>query len=76
MIYIISLLLRKIRSEKTYLWYLAGIIFFVIGSLIQAVDGIGFTLVFTFNKDSIYHLFVLAFLLLQFIGIEKTESVG
>ena len=66
---ILSQLFRRIKEDKRFAWYLAAIMIFVIGSVIQAINTIQFSLIWDFNHDSVYHFAMLIFLLVQFKGI-------
>lgn len=73
-VYIFYLVIRKSKENPDFLWYLLAVSFFVSGSIIQALPSFKFTFILEFDHNSIYHLFVLVFLLLQFVGIRKVGS--
>ncbi len=78
-IFLITLMLLKVRKQKTYLnWFLAGIFFLIAGSILQQVKSIKFHLIVDINYNVIYHLFILIFALLSYRGIleasRQTES--
>lgn len=74
MVYIVVRLLRKIRQDKIYTWYLIAILFNILGSVFQAVKSIHFTVIWEFNYNSIYHFMACLFVLIQFKGIRLTDE--
>ncbi|MBE5807224.1 MAG: hypothetical protein E7317_02665 [Clostridiales bacterium] len=73
LVYMIALLAPRARADGRYRWYLAAIGFFVAGSLLQAVKGIRFTIVWEFNSNAVYHFALLIFLFVQFKGVRLVE---
>lgn len=71
---ILVLLSRKIKTDKRYIWYFVAILFFIAGSIVQAMSFIRFRFIFEFDNNGLYHLLLLVFQILQFIGILKTEK--
>lgn len=71
---ILVLIIRKIKTDKRYIWYFVAILFFIVGSIIQAMSFIRFRFIFEFDNNGLYHLLLLVFQILQFIGILKTEK--
>ena len=68
LIYIIVRLIGKVRACRCFLWYLAAIAFLITGSILQTIEGLEITFIWTFNRDCIYHFMTCIFVLLQYIG--------
>ena len=74
MIHVIAMLIKAIRKDRRYCWYLAGIIVFIAGSIFQMCKDIYFVIgSWEFNYDSVYHLFNMVFVFLVFKGIRVLE---
>ena len=73
---IIGLILSAIR-QKTYCgWFLAGVGFMVVGSILQTVKTILFYIgPLEFNFNAIYHVFTLLYILCLFVGVMRAVNV-
>ncbi|MGX8687971.1 MAG: DUF6962 family protein [bacterium] len=74
LVYIIVRLAGKVRECPYFLWYLAAIAFLITGSILQTIEGLEVTIIWTFNRDCIYHFMTFIFVLLQYIGIVRFKG--
>lgn len=65
--YIIIRMAGKVSDCSCFLWYLAAIAFLITGSILQTIEGLEVTVIWTFNRDCIYHFMTFSFVLLQYI---------
>ncbi len=66
---VLVLLVLNVKKKLYLGWYLAGVIVLAIGSYLQTVKAIRFHLVWDFDYNAVYHLSLLAFVLLLWKGI-------
>ena len=72
--YCIVRLWRQLRSRPCFSWYLLSIFILILGSALQAVKSIQFTLIWPFNYNAVYHWMTLLFMLVQFHGVRAAEK--
>ena len=67
---VVSVLLFMNQYEKPHLkWFLIGVIFLILGSILQRFNIISFTILLEFDHNCVYHVFCTIFLLFQNKGI-------
>ena len=69
MIYCIISLLGQVHKRPGFKWYLISIFVLIIGSILQTIKAIRFTIIWQFNSDTVYHFMTLLFMLIQFKGV-------
>ena len=70
LIYCIVRLVGQLRRRPGFRWYLAGIFIFIIGSILQSIKAIQFTIAgWPFNYNAVYHFMTLLFMFVQFKGV-------
>ena len=69
MIYCLIRLWGRAKETSGFWWYIVGIIVMIVGSVLQMVKSIHFTIVWEYNYNAVYHFFILLFILIQFNGI-------
>lgn len=74
MTYIIVRLIRNVKACRSFLWYLVAIAFLITGSILQTIEGLEITLIWSFNRDCIYHFMTCIFVLLQYTGVLKYKA--
>jgi len=74
LIYCIVRLWRRVQSCPCFKWYLLSIFILILGSALQAVKSIQFTLIWPFNDNAVYHWMTLLFMLVQFYGARLAEK--
>lgn len=72
--YCIVRLWRQVKSKPCFKWYLLSIFILILGSALQAVKSIQFTLIWPFNYNAVYHWMTLLFMLVQFHGVRLAEK--
>ena len=75
LIYVIWKLFRHREGKPYFIWFFIGIIFLVIGSILQTVKSIQFTLIVEFNYNCVYHIFTMIFVLFQFRGMRLAAEM-
>lgn len=71
LIYCLVRLFRQVNKRPGFRWYITAIFALIVGSVLQAVKSIQFTIIWTFNYNAVYHWMILMFMLIQFQGIRK-----
>lgn len=74
MLAIIILLLTRIGACPRLGWFLAAILVLVAGTVAQTFKSLRFKCIWTFDHNGIYHLSVLVFMLLAFVGILRAYA--
>jgi outer membrane protein assembly factor BamB len=64
------------RKRRHTLYYIAGILLMMTGSVLQAMRTISFTLIWQFDYNTVYHLFLLASLFFFYAGYKKGCACG
>lgn len=64
------------RKRKHTVYYMIGILLMMAGSVLQAMRTITFTLIWKFDYNTVYHLFLLASLFFFYTGYEKGCACG
>ncbi len=65
----VILLRRQVRERPAFKWYIAAIAVLFVGSVLQSIKTIHFTLIWEFNYNAVYHWVMLLFVLIQFKGV-------
>ena len=76
-VYLFHIIIRlagKAGECPCFLRYLAAIAFLITGSILQTIEGLEVTVIWTFNRDCIYHFMIFIFVLLQYIGIVRFKD--
>lgn len=74
MIYCIIRLWGKKKETPAFGWYIVAIIVMIIGSVLQSVKSIHFTIIWEFNYNAVYHWMTLLFMLIQFHGVRRVAA--
>ncbi len=74
MIYIIITLIRALRKDGRFIWYVLAVFVFIIGNILQLNRSIHFRIHdLEFNNNGVYHFATLIFMLLMFKGIIELD---
>ncbi|MBR4635055.1 MAG: hypothetical protein IKO51_01655 [Clostridia bacterium] len=76
MLAIIVLLIAHVGACPRLGWFLAAIFVLVAGTVCQTFKSIRFKCIWLFDHNGVYHLSVLAFMLLAFAGIMRAYAAG
>ena len=72
---IIGLILSAIRQKAYCGWFLAGVGFMVVGSILQTVKTILLHIgPMEFNYNAVYHVFTILYILCLFVGVMRAEK--
>ena len=71
LIYCLIRLWGQTKRISGFWWYIAGIIVIIVGSVLQTIKSIHFTIIWEFNYNAVYHFMILLFILIQFKGIRQ-----
>ena len=74
MVYIIRLLLRHLRERECLKYYLTAILLLAAGTILQMVKSIRFRVIWDFNYNGVYHLFLLLSMLVMYRGITLAQE--
>lgn len=74
LVYCIVKLFQQIKIKSVFKWYLASIFILIVGSVLQSIKSIQFTVIWEFNYNAVYHFMTLLFMVIQFCGVRLIEK--
>ncbi|MBR2990795.1 MAG: hypothetical protein IKF51_04945 [Solobacterium sp.] len=73
-LYILYMLIPRLKMHERNRWYLAGLVVFILATVLQSIKTIRFTLIWDFNYNGVYHALLAVFVLLMYRGITMPEE--